>query len=304
MGRVDSRRIRFEMEPVFKANPLLREDDLGLDPQKGRYTMKTITLNNGVKMPVIGLGTWDLRGKNCERVVQTAIDEGYRLIDTAQMYENEEEIGRATRQSGVPREHLFITTKLCRPSDGYEAAARDIEISLRRLRTDYIDLLLIHEVYSDPQGMYRAFKDALRAGKVRAIGISNFMEDDYRTFADSCEIIPAVNQVEAHVYLVRQRLQSVLNGYGTVMQAWAPFTQGKKNLFVEPVLVEIGLAHGKSAAQVALRYLIQNGMAAVPKSAKRERLKENLNIFDFTLSHTELGHIAQLDEGKSLFGWY
>lgn len=157
--------------------------------------MKTIRLHNGVDMPVVGLGTWDLRGEACERTVCAAIEEGYRLIDTAQMYENEEAVGRAMRRSGVPREDLFVTTKLCRPSDGYAAATRDIEVSLRRLRTDYVDLLLIHEVYDDPQGMYRAFREALRAGKARAIGISNFMEDAYRRFVDACEVVPAVNQV-------------------------------------------------------------------------------------------------------------
>lgn len=266
--------------------------------------MKTIRLHNGVDMPVVGLGTWDLRGEACERTVCAAIEEGYRLIDTAQMYENEEAVGRAMRRSGVPREDLFVTTKLCRPSDGYAAATRDIEVSLRRLRTDYVDLLLIHEVYDDPQGMYRAFREALRAGKARAIGISNFMEDAYRRFVDACEVVPAVNQVEAHVYLVRPGLQRLLDEYGTAMQAWAPFTQGRKAIFTEPTLVEIGRSHGKSAAQVALRYLIQRGMAVIPKSSRRDRLKENLDIFDWTLSDAEMDRIAQLDGGKSLFGWY
>lgn len=266
--------------------------------------MEFVTLNNGVKMPILGLGTWDLRGRQCEEVVATAIGEGYRMIDTAQMYQNEVEVGRGIKRSGARREELFITTKLYSPSRSYKLAQKGIDESLRNLDLDYIDLMLVHEPYSEAAEMYRALEEAYRAGKLRAIGVSNFKENFYRNFISSCEIIPAVNQVEAHVYFAQKKLQKVMTEYGTQMEAWAPFTEGRKNIFAEPVLVEIGKVHNKTSAQIALKYLVQKNIIVIPKSSKIERLRENINIFDFILSDEEMQKIETLDKGKSLFGWY
>ena len=266
--------------------------------------MNELTLNNHVRMPVIGYGTWDVRGEAGKRSILTALDLGYRLIDTAQMYENEQIVGCAVKESGIPREELFLTTKIYRPDTTYQKAKSGIEQSLNELQTDYIDLLLIHEPYKSAPEMYEAFKEALRDGKVRAIGISNFDAEKYKEFVLSCEIIPAVNQVESHVYFPQLELKDLLNSYGTQMQSWASFTEGRKNIFAEPVLKEIGARHGKTSGQIALRYLIQNGIAVIPKSVHRERMAENLSVLDFELTPSELSAISRLNGNTSLFGWY
>lgn len=266
--------------------------------------MNELTLNNHVRMPVIGYGTWDVRGEAGKRSILTALDLGYRLIDTAQMYENEQIVGCAVKESDIPREELFLTTKIYRPRTTYQKAKSGIEQSLNELQTDYIDLLLIHEPYKSAPEMYEAFKEALRDGKVRAIGISNFDAEKYKEFVRSCEIIPAVNQVESHVYFPQLELKNLLNSYGTQMQSWASFTEGRKNIFAEPVLKEIGARHGKTSGQIALRYLIQNGIAVIPKSVHRERMAENLAVLDFALTPSELSAISRLNGNSSLFGWY
>lgn len=266
--------------------------------------MNELTLNNHVRMPVIGYGTWDVRGEAGKRSILTALDLGYRLIDTAQMYENEQIVGCAVKESGIPREELFLTTKIYRPRTTYQKAKSGIEQSLNELQTDYIDLLLIHEPYKSAPEMYEAFKEALRDGKVRAIGISNFDAEKYKEFVRSCEIIPAVNQVESHVYFPQLELKNLLNSYGTQMQSWASFTEGRKNIFAEPVLKEIGARHGKTSGQIALRYLIQNGIAVIPKSVHRERMAENLAVLDFALTPSEISAISRLNGNSSLFGWY
>lgn len=266
--------------------------------------MNELTLNNHVRMPVIGYGTWDIRGEAGKQSILTALDLGYRLIDTAQMYENEYIVGYAVKESGIPREELFLTTKIYRPRTTYQKAKSGIEQSLNELQTDYIDLLLIHEPYKSAPEMYEAFKEALRDGKVRAIGISNFDAEKYKEFVRSCEIIPAVNQVESHVYFPQLELKNLLNSYGTQMQSWASFTEGRKNIFAEPVLKEIGARHGKTSGQIALRYLIQNGIAVIPKSVHRERMAENLAVLDFALTPSELSAISRLNGNSSLFGWY
>lgn len=255
-------------------------------------------------MPVIGYGTWDIRGEAGKQSILTALDLGYRLIDTAQMYENEYIVGCAVKESGIPREELFLTTKIYRPRTTYQKAKSGIEQSLNELQTDYIDLLLIHEPYKSAPEMYEAFKEALRDGKVRAIGISNFDAEKYKEFVRSCEIIPAVNQVESHVYFPQLELKNLLNSYGTQMQSWASFTEGRKNIFAEPVLKEIGARHGKTSGQIALRYLIQNGIAVIPKSVHRERMAENLAVLDFALTPSEISAISRLNGNSSLFGWY
>ena len=266
--------------------------------------MNELTLNNHVRMPVIGYGTWDIRGEAGKQSILTALDLGYRLIDTAQMYENEYIVGCAVKESGIPRVELFLTTKIYRPRTTYQKAKSGIEQSLNELQTDYIDLLLIHEPYKSAPEMYEAFKEALRDGKVRAIGISNFDAEKYKEFVRSCEIIPAVNQVESHVYFPQLELKNLLNSYGTQMQSWASFTEGRKNIFAEPVLKEIGARHGKTSGQIALRYLIQNGIAVIPKSVHRERMAENLAVLDFALTPSEISAISRLNGNSSLFGWY
>lgn len=266
--------------------------------------MEHITLNNGAPMPMVGLGTWQLRGQAGERAILDALELGYRLLDTARMYENEDIVGSAVKKSGLPRREVFITTKLFTPSAGYQKAKEDIARSLEALQTDYIDLLLIHEPYEAAPEMYLAMEEACAAGLVRAVGLSNFSGEEYLRFLKHCRVTPAVDQVESHVYHPQLALKKLLEEKGTRMQAWASFTEGRRNIFAEPVLAEAGRRHGKAAAQTALRYLVENGIPVLPKSAHRERLRENLDIFDFSLTDEERRAIAALDEGRSLFGWF
>lgn len=266
--------------------------------------MDYLTLNNGVQLPMIGFGTWDVQGEKGKQCILDALELGYRLIDTAQMYDNEKIVGKAVQESGLPRRDVFLTTKLYRPSVSYQKAKADIEKSLNELQTDYIDLLLIHEPYENALEMYEALKEAYQAGKIRAIGVSNFDAQKYQTFIRSCGIIPAVNQVESHVYYPQFTLKKLLNSHGTQMQSWASFTEGRRNIFAEPLLNQIGAKYGKTAGQVALRYLTQNGIAVIPKSAHRDRMEQNLHSLDFTLEQEDLEQLSSLNEGSSLFGWY
>lgn len=266
--------------------------------------MEHITLNNGAPMPMVGLGTWQLRGPAGERAILDALELGYRLLDTARMYENEDIVGSAVKKSGLPRREVFITTKLFTPSAGYRKAKEDIARSLEALQTDYIDLLLIHEPYEAAPEMYLAMEEACAAGLVRAVGLSNFSGEEYLRFLKRCRVTPAVDQVESHVYHPQLALKKLLEEKGTRMQAWASFTEGRRNIFAEPVLAEAGRRHGKTAAQTALRYLVEQGIPVLPKSAHRERLRENLDIFDFSLTDEDRRAIAALDEGRSLFGWF
>ena len=266
--------------------------------------MEYVTLNNGVQLPMIGFGTWDVRGEAGKKTILTALDSGYRLIDTGQMYENEDIVGQAVKESGLERKEVFLTTKLYRPCVTYEKAKAAIEKSLQALQTDYIDLLLIHEPYDSALEMYEAMKEAYRAGKVRAIGISNFNEKKYQAFVAACDIVPAVSQVESHVYYPQLALQKEMEKHGPQMQSWASFTEGRKNIFAEPLLQELGNKYGKTSAQIALRYLVQNKIAVIPKSVHQERMKQNLAVFDFEISQEDMKKIEKLDGGKTLFGWY
>lgn len=266
--------------------------------------MEYLTLNNGMQMPMIGFGTWDVRGEAGKNVILTALELGYRLIDTAQMYDNEKIVGRAVRESGLARREVFITTKLYCSRNSYEKAKAGIEESLWALQTDYIDLLLIHEPYENALQMYDAFKEACETGTVRAIGISNFGQKEYDHFLRHCGVIPAVNQVESHVYYPQMKLKEQLVRHGTQMQSWASFTEGRRNIFAEPLLNKIGAKYSRTAGQVALRYLTQHGIAVIPKSVHRERMEQNLQSMDFTLTQEELDQIRRMDEGRSLFGWY
>lgn len=263
--------------------------------------MEYVTLNNGVKMPMLGYGVYQVDPATTEQCVLDAIDVGYRSIDTAQAYYNEEGVGAAISKCGVAREELFLTTKIWITNAGYEKAKASIDESLRKLQTDYIDLLLIHQPFNDYYGTYRAMEEAYRAGKVRAIGVSNFYPDRFIDLANFCDIVPAVNQVETHVFQQQKTAKSVLQKYGTQIEAWGPFAEGKNGMFSNPVLTEIGAAHGKTSAQTALRFLLQSGVVVIPKSVKKERMKENFNVFDFTLTSEEMARIEALDTGNSLF---
>lgn len=263
--------------------------------------MEYVTLNNGVKMPKLGYGVYQTPPDDTERCVKEAIEIGYRSIDTAQAYGNEEGVGNALAGCGLPREELFITTKIWISNAGYGKAKESIEESLRKLQADYIDLLLIHQPFGDYYGSYRAMEEAYKDGKVRAIGVSNFYPDRYLDLFHFSEIKPAVNQVETHVFQQQRAAREYMVKYGTQIMSWGPFAEGKNNYFQNPVLKEIGAQHGKSTAQVALRFLLQKDVVVIPKSVHKNRMEENFNVFDFSLSEEELKKIEMLDTGESLF---
>lgn len=263
--------------------------------------MEYVTLNNGVKMPKLGYGVYQTPPEETERCVLEAIETGYRSIDTAQAYGNEAGVGNAMQKCGLPREELFITTKIWISNAGYEKAKASIDESLRKLQTNYIDLLLIHQPFGDYYGSYRAMEEAYRAGKVRAIGISNFYPDRYLDIVHFSEIKPAVNQVETHVFQQQKTAHDYMKKYGTQIMSWGPFAEGKNNYFQNPVMKEIGEKYGKSVAQVALRFLLQNDVVVIPKSTHRNRMEENFQVFDFTLTGEEMAKIEALDGGRSLF---
>ncbi len=257
--------------------------------------METIKLANGVEMPVLGYGVFQVSPEECERCVSDAIEVGYRLIDTAQAYFNEEGVGNAIVKSGVPRSELFLTTKVWISNAGEEKAARSINESLRKLQTDYIDLLLIHQAYGDYYGTYRAMEKALEQGKVRAIGVSNFQAGRFVDLALKVNVKPMVNQLETNVFSQQNDILPWLAEFGTMQMAWAPLGQGRNNLFADPVLTQIGAQYGKTPAQVALRWLTQRGIVAIPKSTHRERMAQNLDIFDFNLSQVDIQRIATMN---------
>ena len=261
----------------------------------------TITVNNGIVIPQIGYGVFQTPPEETERAVLEALEVGYRHIDTAQAYRNEEGVGAAVAASGLPREDVFLTTKIWISNAGDEPAARSIDDSLRRLGTDYIDLLLVHQPFGDYYGTYRAMERALAAGKVRAIGVSNFFPDRFVDLAENVEVPPAVNQMETHVFNQQADNRTWYAKYGTALESWGPLAQGKNNLFAHPVLSGIGEEYSKTAAQVALRYLLQRDVIIIPKSVHRERMASNLDILDFQLDDADMAAITALGEGKSLF---
>lgn len=263
--------------------------------------MEYATLNNGVKMPKLGYGVYQTPPEETKRCVLDAIGVGYRSIDTAQAYGNEEGVGEALAQCGLPREEFFITTKIWISNAGYEKAKASIRESLRKLGTDYVDLLLIHQPFGDYYGSYRAMEEAYRAGNARAIGVSNFYPDRFLDIRHFSEIKPAVNQVETHVFCQQKTAKEYMKKNGTQIMSWGPFAEGKNDYFNNPVLKEIGSAHGKSAAQTALRFLLQSDVAVIPKSVRKERMEENFHVFDFTLTEDEMRRIEALDAGESLF---
>ncbi|MDO5292042.1 MAG: aldo/keto reductase [bacterium] len=263
--------------------------------------MEYVTLNNGVKMPILGYGVYQTPPEETEKCVLEAIKMGYRLIDTAQAYGNEEGVGNAIANCGVPREELFITTKVWITNAGYEKAKASIVESLKKLKTDYIDLLLIHQPFNDYYGTYKAMEEAYKEGKVRAIGVSNFYPDRFIDLSSFSEIKPTVNQVETHVFCQQKKAKEIMKKHGTQIMSWGPFAEGKNDYFNNSVLVEIGKAHGKTAAQTALRFLIQSDVVVIPKSTHCDRMEQNFNVFDFTLTKDEMARIEALDGGESLF---
>lgn len=263
--------------------------------------MEYVKLNNGIEMPILGYGVYQVTPEECERCVSDAISVGYRSIDTAQAYHNEEGVGSAVSKCGIPRDQLFITTKVWISNAGYEKAKASIDESLRKLQTDYIDLLLIHQPFNDYYGTYRAMEEAYRAGKLRAIGVSNFYPDRFVDLAEFCEIKPAVNQMETHVFNQQVKLQKIMQQYGTRLMSWGPFAEGKNGFFTNETLKAIGDEYKKSAAQVALRFLIQRGIIVIPKSTHKERMIENFDVFDFALNEEDMSDIASLDKAESLF---
>lgn len=263
--------------------------------------MDYVTLNNGVKMPKLGYGVYQTPPEETERCVLDAIRIGYRSIDTAQAYGNEKGVGNAIVKCGLPREDLFITTKIWISNYGYEKAKASIEESLKKLQTGYIDLLLLHQPFGDYYGAYRAMEEAYKEGKVRAIGVSNFYPDRYLDIFHFSEIKPAVNQVETHVFQQQKVAKKYMEKHGTQIMSWGPFAEGKNDYFQNPVLKEIGAQYGKSVAQVALRFLLQSDVVVIPKSTHENRMKENFDVFDFALTEEDMKKIQTLDTGKSLF---
>ena len=268
--------------------------------------MEYIKLSNGVKMPLLGYGVFQVSPAECERCVSDALSVGYRLIDTAQAYQNEEGVGNAWRKSGIKREDLFLVTKVWISNAGEEKAAKSIDESLRKLQTEYIDLLLIHQAYGDVFGTWRAMEKAYRAGKVRAIGVSNFQAGRFFDFAHYVEVKPMVNQLECNVLSQQTGIEPILEEFGTKMMAWYPLGgQGTTGIIKSELLTAIGAKYNKTAAQIALRWLTQRGIVAIPKSSHKERMAQNIDIFDFTLTEEEMAQIAKLnqhDAGTRNFG--
>ena len=262
--------------------------------------MEFVTLNNGVKMPLEGFGVFQVPDPaQCEQAVLDAIASGYRLIDTAAAYMNEKAVGEAIKKSGVPREELFITTKLWVQDASYEAAKKAIQTSLDNLGLSYIDLYLIHQPMSDYVGAYRAMEEAYKEGKLKAIGVCNFYPHRLADLCETVEVIPAVNQVELHPFFQQENALALMKEYGVVPEAWGPFAEGNHGIFTHPVLTAIGQKYGKSAAQVALRWNVQRGVVVIPKSVHKERIEQDMNIWDFQLSDEDMAEIAKLDIGHS-----
>ena len=263
--------------------------------------MDYITLNNGVKIPQLGYGVYQVSQEDCERCVLDALQVGYRSIDTAQSYFNEEQVGTAIERSGVDRKEIFLTTKVWITNAGYEKAKASIEESMRKLHTDYLDLLLIHQPFGDYYGTYRAMEELYHQGKLRAIGVSNFGPDRYLDIQHFSEIKPAVNQIETHVFQQQKVAKEYLQKYGCQIESWGPFAEGRKDMFTNPVLTEIGKKYGKTAAQTALRFLLQSDVVIIPKSTHKDRMQQNFDLFDFTLTAEDMAAIEALDGGESLF---
>jgi 2,5-diketo-D-gluconate reductase A len=263
--------------------------------------MQNVTLNNGVEMPILGFGVFQVDNDQTEAAVTAALEAGYRLLDTAAAYGNEAAVGAAIKASGIAREDLFITTKLWVQDAGEDNTQRAFDSSLQKLGLDYVDLYLIHQPFGDYYAEWRAMQEIHSQGRARAIGVSNFAPDQLVDLIVNNEIVPAVNQIETHPFKQNTGYQELMTGEGVQIQSWGPFAEGKNNLFTHPVLAEIGAAHGKSVAQVVLRWLVQRGVVAIPKTVNPDRMAQNIDVFDFQLSDEEMTRILGLDTGQSQF---
>ena len=263
--------------------------------------MEYVTLSNGVKMPILGYGVYQVTPDECERCVLDALEVGYRSIDTAQSYFNEEQVGSAVQKSGVPRKELFLTTKVWIEHYGYEPAKASVLRSMEKLQTDYLDLVLLHQPFSDTYGAWRALEELYEAGKIRAIFISNFYADRMVDFASFNRIKPMVNQVETHIFDQQKTAKEWMDKYGIQIEAWAPFGEGRGSIFENPVIADIAAKHRKTPAQVMLRWHIQRGVVVIPKSTHKERMEENFQVFDFALTDEDMLAISALDKGESAF---
>ena len=288
---------------IAGALPLLA-NDLTTKTQSKGAKMEFVTLNNGVKMPILGLGTYGLNGKSGQEAISQAIQVGYRLIDTAQMYGNEREVGNAVANAlaGTKREEFFITTKLS-SNMSYDETLRAFESSMKKLRLDRLDLLLIHDTYRNAKQMYKAMEKLYKEGAIRALGISNFKQKDFVDFIKDCEIVPAINQCQTHIFHQQKPLREVMKKHGTLLQSWSPFVAGKNDFFHNATLQKIAQKHNKSVAQVALRFLIEQGIVVIPKTSKRERMQENIAVFDFALDEGDRAILRAMDTNTSQFGW-
>lgn len=262
---------------------------------------KEVVLNNGVKMPILGFGVFQIPNENTKQAVLDALKVGYRHIDTAQSYGNEKEVGEAIKESGIPREEIFITTKIWLSNYGYEKAKASIDRSLKRMQLDYLDLVLLHQPFSDYYGAYRALEDAYDDGKVRAIGVSNFYPDRISDLVAFTRIKPQVNQVETHPFNQQIEAQENMVKHNVQIESWGSFAEGRDNIFTNPILTEIGKKYGKSAAQVMIRWQVQRGIVCLSKSVRADRMAENFNVFDFELSKDDMNRIQSLDRKESLF---
>ena len=265
--------------------------------------MEYKTLNNGVSMPMVGLGVYNIPERDTQRVVEDAISVGYRSIDTAAMYYNERGVGDAVRACGIPREELFITTKICDSCYSREQTLRTVDHSMHELGLDYVDLMLIHWPVGNPTVMWQTLEELYKQGLFRAIGVSNFYPNTFPKIVDGAEVMPVVNQCETHVLYQQRKMQDYLKPYNVALEAWSPLAEGRHGIFKNETLIAIGEQYGKTAAQVALKFLVQNGIIIIPKTTHVERMKENIDLFDFTLTEDDLKEIRKLDTGRNVTGW-
>jgi len=265
--------------------------------------MEYKTLNNGVSMPMVGLGVYNIPERDTQRVVEDAISVGYRSIDTAAMYYNERGVGDAVRACGVPREELFITTKICDSCYSREQTLRTVDHSMHELGLDYVDLMLIHWPVGNPTVMWQTLEELYKQGLFRAIGVSNFYPNTFPKIVDGAEVMPVVNQCETHVLYQQRKMLDYLKPYNVALEAWSPLAEGRHGIFKNETLIAIGEQYGKTAAQVALKFLVQNGIIIIPKTTHVERMKENIDLFDFTLTEDDLKEIRKLDTGRNVTGW-
>ena len=285
------------MEKFIKSS-IKRETSNSLEMAEREKTRPTVKLSNGVEMPILGYGVFQVSPEECERCVSDALSVGYRMIDTAQAYANEEGVGAAIKKSGIPREDIFLVSKIWMTNYGYEAAKESINESLRKLQTDYLDLMLLHQPFCDYYGAWQALEEAYREGKLRAIGVSNFYPDRLIDLCANVEIRPMVNQVETHVFQQQSVARRYMQELGVAPMAWGPLAEGKNGFFQNETLIKIGEKYGKTGPQVALRYLMELGVIVIPKSSKKERMEQNLDLFDFSLSGDDKTELAKLDNGN------